>query len=1239
MKSAYFSFLLVLCFASYGQFNPANPTVPSANLAASKENVQVNTDLYNGKVNVTVPVLDYGFENLSLPVLLSYSGGNGIKADELPSWVGLGWNLQAGGYVHRTVRGKPDETLDFQTVERQYNFSSGATVRTRTTTLNTTDFSYYTNLNKLTASNWSTQAFSNTLKPSQSNYPYTLPYNDGSGAIINDTYYNHHPMYDLAPDEFTFVVGNISGKFYLNYLNKWVVESNDNRSYTVTPYLGEVMLLNTYKIPRVFKYLTLTSNDGLRFTFGNSGTSNDLANQYFDYSHSSATLPANGDISPATGATLIDIVPHTWHLTKVENLKTGSVTTLNYKFAGWQFYKTRQCWGNNGGTIYSNSQVFFSDPDNWTSMYRLSATSKVATRAWTLTDINYPNGTTVHFESNPSTQLSTNESIMASDNAGFYTYEDLFSLSYSADNTLLELDKIQISCNGVLKKELDLGYTGSSTQRLKLNTITEKDIAGNPGGVHQFFYSSVELPAYGAGRSDHWGYYNNKDFFASVAAPYNYTNLSGYSPYRDQDDAFLQAGMLTKIIYPTGGSVEFTFGPNTYSQKRSNTDFSLTNLGSTTEGGGVRIQKIIYKASDASTIEKDYDYSIPGAGGLTSGILSAPPADYLLPPSTSYIFRAAGFSPVYYSGSPVTYTYVTEKTPGNGSVLYQYSNYDNGFNDGLPIERNTGPVTGFDYAYNNNSRKRGKLLSMKTYKEGSATPVTEATYHYEHDNSESNKDEVRSLYFKEQGTLSYYYTSVSERSYNDVLIRKDEKMNSDQGSITETSTTSYDAYGNIKQVITYDSKGQVIRQKFKYAQEYSLTATDAVSQGVEYLNTLGIRDALVEKIVYRENTDGSNSTIMGASLYTYKPGAPYFDKVYNLQIAGPLPVASFTESSVSSGALVSDSRYSVVAMQYDSYDNKGNVLQLTAENGVPRSFVWGYGQCLRIADITNAAVQDAVQIIPTTYPMVNNQVVDPAPTARAVGSFNVNYAQTLSLSGTVTRVSGKASNISSFRIVVTNMDQNTVVYNSSNYFPTQSISESVPITVPGNYSVGYVYTIGDPNEPPVVSLTLTGNFNNQRIRHNLFHTSFEDDVTNVDNTNFVTGAQCHVGTYTLGLPGINGNYILTYWTKPASGGTWTFNKEMITVTNIAMPDKVIGSSGNLLDEVRLYPQGSLMTTYTYDPVYGLKSECDVNNKVTYYQYDALGRLAVVRDQYRNIIKAICYNYSGQPESCTLTNVQ
>jgi hypothetical protein len=61
-----------------------------------------------------------------------------------------------------------------------------------------------------------------------------------------------------------------------------------------------------------------------------------------------------------------------------------------------------------------------------------------------------------------------------------------------------------------------------------------------------------------------------------------------------------------------------------------------------------------------------------------------------------------------------------------------------------------------------------------------------------------------------------------------------------------------------------------------------------------------------------------------------------------------------------------------------------------------------------------------------------------------------------------------------------------------------------------------------------------------------------------------------------------------------------------------------------IDELRLYPKEGRISTYTYEPLLGVTSTCDENNNVTYYEYDINGRLRLLRDKDRNIIKMLDY---------------
>ncbi len=129
----------------------------------------VPVSLSSGTPNIGIPLGAAQGRQLNVPITLSYYAA-GIKVGQVASWVGTGWNLQAGGVITRVIKGLPDETA--------------------------TDGLY----RKLTANPPVPVPFKQSLDPSvQADYD-----------LINGTY--HSDGVDVQPDLFYFSFMGRSGK-------------------------------------------------------------------------------------------------------------------------------------------------------------------------------------------------------------------------------------------------------------------------------------------------------------------------------------------------------------------------------------------------------------------------------------------------------------------------------------------------------------------------------------------------------------------------------------------------------------------------------------------------------------------------------------------------------------------------------------------------------------------------------------------------------------------------------------------------------------------------------------------------------------------------------------------------------------------------------------------------------------------------------------------------------------------
>jgi hypothetical protein len=319
-------------------------------------------------------------------------------------------------------------------------------------------------------------------------------------------------------------------------------------------------------------------------------------------------------------------------------------------------------------------------------------------------------------------------------------------------------------------------------------------------------------------------------------------------------------------------------------------------------------------------------------------------------------------------------------------------------------------------------------------------------------------------------------------------------------------------------IVTRNSKGEAITTKNTYPLSYTtLTASDAITQGVLNLKNKHIINAPVERYVQRVNSNGTNTRVTSGIITTYGSSSPLPALAYTTEATSP--ITNFAALVINAGGSTLDTRYKP-QIYFDGYDAYGNVIQQHKVNDIPSSYVWDYNSSLPIAECLNAA---------------SNEIAYTSFEWNGTGNWTVPS----STRNTVDAMTGKKS-----------------------------------------------YGLGSGSVTKTIANTTKA---------------------------YVASFWTKSGTAT-----VNGSSAATSLTRNG----WTYNE--ITIAVGVSSVTIAGTA--TIDELRLYPSDAQMMSYTYQPLIGLTTQTDINNRINYYEYDGLGRLMLVRDMYNNIIKTINYHY-------------
>ena len=167
---------------------------------------------------------------------------------------------------------------------------------------------------------------------------------------------------------------------------------------------------------------------------------------------------------------------------------------------------------------------------------------------------------------------------------------------------------------------------------------------------------------------------------------------------------------------------------------------------------------------------------------------------------------------------------------------------------------------------------------------------------------------------------------------------------------------------------------------------------------------------------------------------------------------------------------------------------------------------------------------------------------------------------------------------------------------------------------------------------------------NNALAEQIAYTSFESDNKGYwdYNSSAVISGEGITGNHAYNLSGNNLvrsgldasiTYLISYWSKDGTGSVSGGASPLTSKNGWTLFSKEISGQGSFtlsgsawVDEVRLYPKNAQLTTYTYEPLIGITSQCDATGRIQYFEYDALGRLKLIRDLDKKIVKSYDYQY-------------
>lgn len=1178
--------LVLLCAASIeicsAQNSPGLITVtpPSPNASSLGKYGEIPVSLYTGIPNINIPIHKFKSRNLELPINLSYHAG-GTKVEEISSWVGLGWSLSVGGIITRSVRGKPDD------------IATG----------------YFTNRTTMSAL---------AQKTTYLNYvgsSIDLSIDAGNGLLSDLSQLDQvlGPTADSESDIFYFNFGNHhSGKFFMD-------SNGDFVSIPIQAMKIEYQTGTVPSIPGATRW-KITMADGVQYIFGSS----------LDGTRNAIERNNNGGLTiPNTGWYLLEVIGPTndridlYYNPDVYNYQSKSSEVINTVVADL----------GNCSALPSFDKRIVTNYFEGVKLYRIVGAS----------------GEIIF---NPSVTQRV-------DLPGSYA---LASIDIKDPQTTV-LKKVKFSYTDF--PSLGSCSTGPSyCKRLKLDKVefsSPDDLTS--GGKYQFGYSTQPLPSWDPNSTgqnsinsqDLWGYFNgasNAILPHSGVIPYGpgqtITILGGL---RHSSENFMQAGVLNEIIYPTGGKTFFEYEANKL--YTSNDALGALNIEPIPKSAGLVPPLVTGDVNKTS----DFTVGIPYPAGapaiitvvLRQQVQNCAPSPLGIPSCYEVYIEGR-------NGTVFTRKYLLE---GSQTIDLYQGDYRIG---GSTFPGYEATVSSYPKTYYVNlswletpnesplamSDKIVGGLRIKSITNNSNGKISVKRYLYSNltDNNSSGVAvnlfplmsdyiSMAQLYTPPTGPESIIACNYAQsRSSTTVPLAPTLGGVIGYANVTELNGPNGEE-GKTEYTFTTSKMGAIYQDEVKNFRPYPQSCSYDWRRGLLSKKTVYKKDASTySKVLEVENTYSFGSlTKTGYGLAVSKS---YFGpSIANPQIF--YYVSGYKTFSEFSYQLTETTR---------TYDQNNPTMFAESMKNFTYGITPGHFQ------LVNERVYDSQgQFIDTNtkYPQ-DVTLTGEAETARVnmISKFILTPVMEKSLSQNLTLVAKTTNDYKVFPsgLVLLSainqqngtgpLEKRVVVAGYDQY--GNPVQQSKQDDLQHSYIWDYkkIYPIAEVSNADSVDIAFT---------------SFEADgkgrwtipSTTRDIVNYRSGQKSYtVANGAISKSGVllNKKYVLSFWAKtgasisvnggavspttsPAING-WQYYET--TITGSASVTSVTISGTGTIDELRWYPVGSQMITYTMKPGIGISSITDANNVITYYEYDTVGRLKIIKNDKGEIVKMSSYYY-------------